>query len=629
MPDIEIKGINVLRGANIWAHQPVIEALVDIGPYEERPSDKIPGFTERLFEALPSLITHRCSEGKPGGLLIRMREGTWMGHIMEHVALELQCLAGMEVSYGKTRSEGDDFRGQYRVVIEYQEARAGRMAIEVAAEGCEALACDESYDFTPAIRELRETGEYRMLNPTLRALRDAARGRGIPWIRLDGKNSLQLGYGKRAVKIVDGTIEDRSLTLKDGQTLEYYEAIIEELFPGEENGRIPITAITGTNGKTTVTRMIGHIMREAGNYVGMTTTDGIYLDGKLSFEGDCSGPQSADEVLTNADVEVAVLETARGGILRSGLAFDVCDVGVVLNVTADHIGLGGIHSLEDLAFAKGVVIESVRRSGFGVLNAEDALSAELAEYCDGGVIFFSRNPQNARLKKHAKAGGIAITVVDGWLQLSEKSNKTQIVKVEDVPATLGGSIGFQIDNALAAAAAAWGAGVAPEVIGRALGTFDANADMTPGRFNVFEGSDYTLVVDFAHNPASMMALRDALKGYTATRQYKRIVGAVGAPGDRRDREIRDVAAIAAGMFDLLIVRDDDDLRGREPGEVPRIMAEEARKTLPGDKVIEVVGEFPTLAKALETTRPGDLTVICAVQIPRTLQEIRAHLASAG
>src|SRR4051812_5376449 len=188
MADIQIKQMNVLRGANIWAHQPVIEALIDIGPYEEQPSNMIPGFTERLFAALPSLITHRCSEGVLGGFLVRMREGTWMGHIIEHVALELQSLAGMDVSYGKTRSEGDDYPGQYRVVIEYMESRAALMSIEVAAEGCEALACDEPYDFTSAIREICETGEYRMLSPALRSLRDAARGRGIPWIRLEGKN---------------------------------------------------------------------------------------------------------------------------------------------------------------------------------------------------------------------------------------------------------------------------------------------------------------------------------------------------------------------------------------------------------------------------------------------------------
>jgi cyanophycin synthetase len=634
MPDIKIKRIRVLRGANIWAHQPVVDALVDIGPYEEMPSDSIEGFTDRLFEAIPSLITHRCSEGHRGGFLKRMRDGTYMGHIIEHVALELQCLAGMDVAYGKTRSAGRGLPGQYHVVIEYLEGHAGLRSVEVAAEGCEALACAEPYDFGRAIEEIREIGEYHMPGPATLELLDAARRRGIPWFRLRGRDHVQLGYGKHGARVEGGKVSGaggnrRKSTVQEGQAAEYYDKVIDKLFPGDERGRIPVIAVTGTNGKTTVTRMIGHIMREAGYHVGITTTDGIYLDGALAFEGDCSGPQSAEDVLASEEVEVAVLETARGGILRSGLAFDVCDVGVLLNVSEDHIGLAGVNSVEDMAAAKGVVIESVRRKGYGVLNADDPLVADMARYCDGTVTYFSPDPTSARLVEHVGDGGMAVTVVEGWVVLQEGGRRNRVVQVAEVPATLGGLAPFQVSNVLAAAAAAWGAGVAPEVIGRALQTFRADAQMTPGRFNLFEGPGYAMLVDFAHNPAAMRALCVVVREYAASKGFKRLIGSVAAPGDRRNAQIKEVARIAADTFDVLIVHDDDDVRGRAPGEVPGIMAAVARRRLAGDMVIPVVGEFAALEKALEITCDGDLTVICAVQVPETLRRVREHLAAAG
>jgi cyanophycin synthetase len=361
----------------------------------------------------------------------------------------------------------------------------------------------------------------------------------------------------------------------------------------------------------------------------MTTTDGIYVDGELVFEGDCSGPQSAEEVLVNPEVEVAVLETARGGILRSGLAFDVCDVGVVLNVTPDHIGLGGVHTLEDLALVKGVVIESVRRSGYGVLNADDPLVADMARYCDGRVVYFSPDPGSPRLVDHVEAGGMGVTIVDGRVVLRRGEWEKVVVEVAEIPATLGGALSFQVSNVLSAVGAAWGAGVRVKVMRRALRTFAADATMMPGRFNLFEGPGYTLLVDFAHNPAAMRVLSDAVREYMSRRSYERVVGSVAAPGDRRDLEIRDVARIAAETFDVLIVHDDDDLRGRAPGEVPAMMAEAAREVLSHDNVIQVIGEFPAFEKAIEMTRPGDLTVICAVQVPETLRRVRGFLGGEG
>lgn len=628
MPDheIEIKRTNVLRGPNIWAHQPVVEALIDLHAFEERPTDLIPGFTGRLLEALPTLETHRCSIGRPGGLIIRMREGTWMGHVIEHVALELLGLAGMEVTYGKTRSVGDDFPGQYRVVIEYLEEESGKQSIVFARNGCEVIASGAAYDFGPAIARLRDLGERGLPDPATQAIIDAGRRRKLPWIRRAHEGVLQLGYGKKGRRIT-GEHVARVAAAKSRKEMEREaEALLDELFPGGDDGRIPLVAITGTNGKTTVTRMTGHIMQSAGYFVGMPTTDGIYFNGVLEFVGDCSGPRSAEDVLLDPRVEVAVLETARGGIVRNGLAFDVCDVGVLLNVTADHIGLGSVHSVEDLAVVKGVVLEAVRRSGYGVVNADDPLVVIEAGDCDGTPIFFSRNPESPVLAQHVRKGGMASTLdSESRLVLREGRKETRLLPARDIPATLDGLIPFQVDNALAAAAAAWGAGVSPEVIAEALRTFRVGDDTTPGRLNIFEGPDYTIVIDFAHNPAAMRAQGEMVRALRERYRPERVIGVVAAPGDRRDQEIVDVAAISAGYFDLLIVRDDDDLRGREPGEVSDMMADAAREVLPPDKVFPVTGEFPALHMAFDMLRPGDMLVVCAVQIDQTLQDVRARV----
>jgi cyanophycin synthetase len=267
----------------------------------------------------------------------------------------------------------------------------------------------------------------------------------------------------------------------------------------------------------------------------------------------------------------------------------------------------------------------VRRSGYGVANADDPLVVIEAGDCDGTVIYFSRNPGSPVLSKHVKRGGMAGTLDDGWLVLLQGREATRLLPASAIPATMNGLIPFQVENALAAAAAAWGAGVSPEVITSALATFRAGEEITPGRFNVFEGPGYTVVVDFAHNPAAMRAQGEMVAALRERYRPERVIGVVAAPGDRRDQEITDVATIAAGYFDILIVRDDDDLRGREPGEVSDMMAEAARKVLPPENVYPVEGEFPALHMAFDMLRPGDLLVVCAVQIDQTLQDVHARL----
>jgi cyanophycin synthetase len=287
--------------------------------------------------------------------------------------------------------------------------------------------------------------------------------------------------------------------------------IAEMLYPDGATGRIPIIAVTGTNGKTTVTRLIAHMFQTAKKTVGMTSTEGTYIGRDRIIEGDCSGPRSAEAVLLHPRVEVAVLETARGGILREGLAFDAASVGVVTNISADHLGIGGVNTLEELARVKQVVIESVSKEGHGVLNADDPLVAEMAAACAGKVVYFSTNARNPILTSHIADGGAAVYVQDNALLLHSSDTTTSLVEFDRLGFTAGGKIRFQVQNALAATAAAWAAGLNPAIIVRALATFKTDTVLVPGRFNVLEIARAQVVLDYGHNPAAMEALGQALE----------------------------------------------------------------------------------------------------------------------
>src|SRR5579859_5120526 len=687
---LAIERIRVLTGPNIWAYRPVLEIWLNIGHFEDLPSNKIPGFTERLVELIPSLWEHRCSEGRPGGFLERLRLGTYMGHILEHIILELQSLAGMEVGYGRTRSIGK--YGQYRVVVDYKDEAAARQCVDLALEIVAALTADPpgTLALKPRLDAIRELAEDNMLGPSTQALVDAAKRRGIPWFRLNSGSLVQLGHGRHARRIqaaetsLTGNIgveiaSDKELTKgllgrvgvpvpagrviravdeawdaaeavglpvvvkpKDGNqgkavsvdlttreqveaatrmALEYDrraiverfypgndyrilvingkmvaaalrrpaqvvgngrdnvrtlvqrvnddprrgighgaamtrirldevaaltlskqdltwesvpaagqvvllrdnsnlstggtatdvtdevhpdniaiaelaartigldiagidvvtrnirrsmiddqggivevnaapglrmhlypsegkgrpvgDAVIQMLFPDDHPARVPLIAVTGTNGKTTVTRMIAAVYGTMRKFVGMTSTDGIYFGGRMRVAGDCSGPRSAEAVLQHPDVEVAVLETARGGILRSGLGWDKCQVAVVTNISNDHLGLDGIDSPERLAEVKQVPVESILAGGCAVLNAEDRLVARMAEATEAAVVYFGMNPRGPVLSRHLAAGGKAVFLRGPMITLAEGAQETALLDVAEVPATLGGKISFQ------------------------------------------------------------------------------------------------------------------------------------------------------------------------------------------
>ena len=816
---MKILQTQTLRGPNYWSirRSKLILVRLDLEELADRPSNTIPGFYESLVTVLPSLDEHHCSPGCRGGFLSRVREGTMMGHILEHVALELQTLAGMPVGFGRTREMS--VLGTYQVVIEYQIETAGRYAARAALRLCQSIVETGTYPQVELERDLEDLVKMReeaALGASTDALVKEAEMLGIPWMHLESCDLFQLGYGKhqkriqaaltsnsniigvelacdkektkkilasmgvpvplgmtiyafnelaaaidslggypivikplngnhgrgitidiqdwehaetgydRAREISSGVIVEhfyegrdhrilvvnhkvvavaervpahvvgdgvttisglierenldprrgtghdnmltkielddstdemlhhqgvnldtilpadrvcylratanlstggiaidrtdeihpetvwiaervsriigldiagidvittditKTLSAADGTIVEVNAApglrmhispsegvgrnvaapILNMLFPPGTPHRIPIVAITGTNGKTTTTRLIAHIFSQVYNAVGFTTTDGIYVSERLIEKGDTTGPQSAQIILQDPTVDIAILETARGGILRSGLAFQHCDVGVILNVAADHLGLGGIDTIDQLARVKGVIAEAVHPDGYAVLNADDERVAAMADQVRGKVAYFSMDADNPLVRSHVRRGGIAAVYTDGYLTILQQDWVHRIEKVELVPLTLGGRAPFMIANALAASLAAFVQGVNVEHIRAALRSFRASVQQTPGRMNLFNLGRYHVLVDYAHNPAGYEAVGSFVKNWTGP-----AIGVVGGPGDRRDEDLIELGKLSATYFERIIVKEDDDTRGRAWGEVAELIVQ--------------------------------------------------------
>ncbi|MEM9154215.1 MAG: cyanophycin synthetase [Cyanobacteria bacterium P01_F01_bin.33] len=867
---MRIVSIRSLRGPNYWSirRQKLVHMLLDLEDLEEKPTNEIPGFRDRLENLLPGLWEHQCTRDCYGGFLQRVEEGTWMGHVIEHVALELQSMAGMTADFGRTRETGD--RGVYNVLIEYEEEDAGRFAAKAAVYLCQALVDGKSYerDLKLDIQELREIREEVRFGPSTQSLIDEATLRGIPHIRLSSGSLVQLGYGvhqkrleatttektsliatdiacdKRATKellqdmgipVPKGykvrkrkelkeTIEDvggypvvikplnanhgKGITVdirdletaktaykaaaafsdavlveqfvvgndyrilvinnkvravaqripahvtgdgrstlaelidlvnadprrgfghenvltqivvdemterileREGKTLSTVpaegercilkstanlstggiavdltevihpynafiaeraaqivgldvagidllcpditvpihesggaiveinaspgfrmhlapsegiprnvaEPVIDMLFPPGAETRIPILAVTGTNGKTTTTRLLAHILKGTGLRVGFTTTDGVYVQNHLVAKGDMTGPYSARLVLRDPTVEIAILETARGGILREGLAFSECDIGIVLNVSGDHLGLRGINTLEDLARVKSVVPETVTESGYAILNADDELVANMAQDVRAKVAYFSMNPENELIRKHVSTGGIAAVYEEGYISILRGNWTLRVEKAIDIPVTLSGKAGFMIANILPATLAAYVRGISIEDIRVALGTFTNSVAQTPGRLNVFDVGDFQVLIDYAHNAAGYEAIRDVVERWG----HRRAIGVIGGPGDRRDRDLQQLGEIAARMFDTAIVKEDDDLRDREPGETASLLRK-GWEAADGDKSLdEILDEVKAIQAALEWAGAGDLVVIFPADVRRAIDLVQTH-----
>jgi cyanophycin synthetase len=863
---MNIVEIKVLRGPNYWSvrRTNLIQMRLDLEEMEQRPTNSIDGFSERLEKLLPSMYEHRCSVGTPGGFFERVKEGTWMGHVIEHIALELQTQAGMDCGFGRTRGTGKP--GEYFVVFDYMEEDAGVYAARAAVRVAQALADGTEYDLTDDIQKLREIREDTRLGPSTGCIVDEAAKRGIPYIRLNRQSLVQLGYGvhqkriratiasttsniavdiacdkeetksllgnaeipvprgtiirtqeglkdaiekfgyplvlkpidgnhgkgastniinwEHAVKALEGAqkygrsviverfitgvdfrvlvinykficaalrtpaavigdgvhtiqwlidetnkdprrgyghekvltqitvddfawkmLNDKGYTLetvpaKDEQVLlkptanlstggtstdvtdemhpanivmceriariigldicgidimapdlrtpvtenggailevnaapgfrmhiepaeglgrNVAEPVIDMLFPKGSTGVIPIIAITGTNGKTTTTRITAHIAKSAGRKVGYTTSDGVYIQNQLMMKGDCTGPISSQFVLKDPTVDFAVLECARGGILKAGLAFRHCDVAIVTNVAEDHIGLGGINNIEQMAKVKAVVPETVRPGGYAILNADDDLVYKMKEDLDCKIALFSMDENNPRIKRHCANGGLATVFENGYISILKGTWKIRVLSVKEIPLTYEGKAVHNIANCLPAILATYlFRDISIEDIRTALQSFVPSSAQTPGRLNFFYFRNFTFLADFAHNPHGLKLLCD----FISKLDYPYRVGIISGTGDRRDEDIRELGEISAKYFDEIIIRCDKNLRGRSADEIIGLLREGIEKVNSTLPVVVIPNEDEALEYAYANTRPGALVTIMCDVVARALDKIK-------
>ena len=400
------------------------------------------------------------------------------------------------------------------------------------------------------------------------------------------------------------------------------EAIIDNMFARNDNGRIPVVAVTGTNGKTTTVRLISHLLSSSGLRVGMTNTDGVYVAGQRIDTGDCSGPKSARNVLGHPDVDAAVLETARGGMLREGLAFDRCNVAVVTNVgSGDHLGLNYITSVQDLAVLKRVVVQNIADKGVAVLNAADPIVAAMAMHCRGSVTFFAADRNHPVMATHLAQGKRAVYVEDGCLIAAEGA-QLHSLPLAHVPITHQGAIGFQVENVMASVAAVWGLGLAWDTVRQGLASFVNDSDNALGRFNLFTYRGATVIADYGHNPDAMIALVQAVNALPAKRRMVVISGA----GDRRDEDIREQTALLGEAFDEAVLYQDQCQRGREDGEVLALLQQGLAQASRTKTITEIRGEFLAIDTAMDKLSQGDLCLILVDQVEESLAHIAAKIA---
>ena len=870
---MRIESIRTLAGPNVYSHRPVLLMRLDLQELYEKESHEIPGFVERLLALLPGLGEHYCSKGYAGGFVERLREGTYFGHTVEHVALELTGLAGCDATHGKTRYAGEP--GVYNVVVEFCAEHATRYLLGQAVALVEAVIRGEGFPLAERIKEAEEIAADTELGPSTRAIVGPAMRRRIPWARQNDASLVRLGYGKHlrliqaamtdgtsavgvelaadkdltkarlgrasipvpegeivrteegavaalralggaaVVKPLDGRqgkgvsldlstpeevasafriarefspavlveemfegrnyrvlvvgfrvvaageripchvtgdgahtvaelidIENRNplrgeghekpltkirkddeilrafmrkegwgmedvpaagervmlcagmnlstggtardvtdevhptvrslceraarimgmdvcgvdLVLRDigeprgggggvievnaapglrmhlfpgeGRPRDVGAAIVEMLYPEGRPARIPVFSITGTNGKTTVTRMLSHVLMESGLVTGTTTTDGIYLSGELIVKGDTTGPVSALTVLEDKSVEVAVLETARGGIVRRGLGYDWSDISVMTNVGADHIGQDGIESIEDVLWIKSLVAERVREGGTLVLNADDERLARLRESpavsrVPKNYVYFSMRPDNPVLLEHAAAGGAGYFFRDGTVFEAEGGAEHAVVEAAAIPATMNGAAEFQIANVMAAVAAARAYGLSREEVGASIARFRSDAE-NPGRANLYRVGKGYVMVDYGHNPDAFLAVcRMAAKW-----ENRRVTAVIGVPGDRDDSVVEQAGRVAARGFHRVIIKEDKDLRGREPGEVAKLLCEAAGDEWPGTECRVVLDEIEALRSELQEIEDGQVIVVFYDQLEPVLRVLEEHGAVA-
>jgi len=836
---------------------------LDLEEYEQMPTNKIDGFYERLKEMFPGMYEHRCSVGSPGGFFERVVEGTWMGHVIEHIALEIQSLAGMEVGFGRTRGFGEE--GVYSVVFAYLEERAGKYAAKASVRIAEALTEGTEYNLEEDIQELREIRERERLGPSTGSIIEEAISRGIPWLRLNKYSLCQLGYGinqKRiqatvtsdtssigvevacdkedtkhlleqaniavpkgeivrsergledaieyigypvVIKPINGNhgrgitininnwedavegfnaakkisrsviiekyitgddyrllvinyklvaaakrtpahvtgdgkstiqelidkvnedprrgyghekvltmitvnemteniLKDNELTLESvlpvgkilnlkdtanlstggtatdvtdivhpenifmaerisrvigldicgidlmtsdvskplsqtgGAVLEVNAGpgfrmhlapteglprnvashVVDMLFPSGSTSRIPIVAVTGTNGKTTTTRLIAHMVKMMGYKVGYTTSDGIYIQNHMLERGDCTGPGSAEFVIKDPTIDFAVLESARGGMLRAGLGFHNCDVAVVTNIAPDHLGLRGVNTVEQMARLKGVVPETVLPDGYAILNADDELVYNMRKNVNCNVALFSMDEDNERIKAHSARNGLSAIYENGFITICKGNWKMRVVNAVNVPLTFGGKARFMIQNVLPAVLTGYVRGFDLRDIKMALESFIPSPSQTPGRLNLFRFKNFNVLLDYAHNAAGMSALHKFIENL----EGKPKVGIIAGIGDRRDEDNIAMGHQASEMFDEIIIRQDKHLRGQTEEKLIALLQEGISSHDPNKKVKLCKTEKEAITYAIKNATPGSLITMCSDVVPDALKLVQ-------
>jgi cyanophycin synthetase len=392
------------------------------------------------------------------------------------------------------------------------------------------------------------------------------------------------------------------------------------LFPPGTESRIPIVAITGTNGKTTTTRLLAHITRMKGFKVGYTTTDGVYIQNRLLMQGDCTGPASAEFVLKDPTIDFAVLESARGGLLRAGLGFKSCDVAIVTNVAPDHLGLKGIHTIEQLARVKSVVPETVRAGGYSILNADDDLVYNMRKSVQSNVALFSMDENNPRIKAIARVGGLSAIYENGFITICKGEWKMRVTKALNVPLTFGGKAAFMIQNVLPATLAAYVRGVKLEDIKVALESFIPSPSQTPGRLNMFEFQNFNVLLDYAHNASGLRALHNLIQRMEGTPK----VGIIAGIGDRRTEDNNEIGQVAAEMFDEIIIRQDKHLRGKSETQLIDMLSDGIKKVDPNKKITIIPKESEAIDFAISNAKPGSMIVICSDVIPDALAQVTKY-----
>jgi cyanophycin synthetase len=862
---MKILDIKVMRGPNYWSirRHKLIQMRLDLEELEQFPTNKIEGFGERLQKLFPTMHSHRCSIGTPGGFFKRIEEGTWMGHVIEHIALELQTLAGMACGFGRTRSTGKE--GIYNVVFSYMEEKAGIFTANASVRIAEALIAGNEYHLAEDIQNLREIREEERLGPSTGCIVDEAIARGIPYIRLNRHSLVQLGYGmnqkriratiasttssiavdiacdkeetknlleaaeipvprgrivysdeglkealerisypivtkpvdgnhgkgattninnwddalrglEAAKKYSRGVIVEKFITGQDHRVLvinykfvaaairkpasvigdgisniqalidkinedprrgyghektltqirvddftldmlvkanlnlesilpndeelllkptanlstggtatdvtdmvhpdnifmceriariigldicgidimaenltepvkdnggailevnaapgfrmhidpaegiprNVAEPVIDMLYPQGSSARIPIIAVTGTNGKTTTTRLMAHMVKTMGYKVGYTTTDGIYIQNQLMLRGDCTGPVSAEFVLKDPAVDFAVLETARGGILRAGLGFHNCDIAIVTNIAEDHLGLQDIDTIEQLTRVKAVVPASVLPEGYAILNADNKYTVSMAKECVCNIAYFSMDENNPIIKEHITKGGLAAVYENGYVTICKGTWKIRIEKAVNIPLTFGARATYNIANVLPTLLAGFIRNFKIEDMRVALQTFIPGPVQTPGRMNIFRFKNFELMVDYAHNTSGFEAIGEMLSKINANH-----VGVIAGVGDRRDEDTIGLGRQAAKMFDEIVIRQDKNLRGRTEDEIIELIKRGIREVDPNKKVTSFKRETDAIDFAIKNARKGTFLTICSDVVPAALDQILA------